>query len=91
MTATEEMQATAAPALTAYHWVITLQGYGRDGGVVSTTTDGTANLPGGFRRKDAFPAIVREAQRMIRERPDNYFAGDPVVTLFFSLEPDVLP
>jgi hypothetical protein len=91
MTATAEMRGTAAPALTANRWVITLQGYGRDGGVVSTTTDGTANLPAGFRRKDAFPAIVREAQRMIRERPDNHFARDPVITLFFSLEPDVLP
>jgi hypothetical protein len=89
MTATTET-APAAPPLTAYHWVITLQGEAAGPGVVSATVDGTVTLPPGYSRQDAFQAVRREAQRLIRERPGSPRAGDPDCVLFFSLERDEL-
>lgn len=87
--ATEPAAASAAPEIIAYHWVITLQGYA-NGGIASTTTEGSANLPAGYRRSEAYQGITREAQRIIRERPDNAFSGDPTCVLYFSLERDEL-
>ena len=89
--ATAGLQKTqpAAGDTIAYHWVMTLQGNDKYGGVASSTCDGTAGFPAGFSREKAFRYCMDRTSAMIAERTPG-FAGGPFVVLFFSLEPDRL-
>lgn len=81
---------TAQAAMTAYHWVMTLQGETRDGSLGSVTVDGSGNLPPEARRGDAYRSCLKVAQALIAQKSPGLFAEDPPTVLFFCLEPDEL-
>ncbi|MEV4581846.1 hypothetical protein AB0K16_52295 [Nonomuraea jabiensis] len=62
-----------------YMWILTLQ-WPTGGGFATSTSYGTAPIPVGTSRKEAYEAIRAEAYR--------HAGREGATTLFFSLEPD---
>jgi hypothetical protein len=64
---------TAAPQITTYHFILTVQ---RKNGLASARTD-VIDIPAGATRQDVFLFLANK-----------YFPGETVAVLFFDLQPN---
>lgn len=77
MTTTQDTSQTSRPATSEWHWVMTVQASGG----LTNTRSAVITVPDGFTRTQVFEYVLKQFR-------DDY--GNPLVVLFFDLQPNRL-